>query len=82
MHVNFSTPIQLKLVMDTINAWWFENSKTVPLDCQRQQNFSLQPHDIFVAGPVKCGTTWLQQIVHQIRTKGDESFRDIYDVVW
>lgn len=39
-----------------------------------------RPDDVIVAGPVKCGTTWMQQILHQIRTGGDENFSDIYDV--
>jgi hypothetical protein len=38
--------------------------------------------DIIIVGPPKSGTTWMQQILHQIRTKGDESFTDIYDVTW
>jgi len=38
--------------------------------------------DIIAVGPMKSGTTWLQQILHQIRTKGDETLRDIYDVTW
>lgn len=38
--------------------------------------------DIIVVGPMKSGTTWMQQILHQIRTKGDESFYDIYAVSW
>lgn len=38
--------------------------------------------DIIVVGPMKSGTTWMQQILHQIRTKGDESFDDIYGVSW
>jgi len=38
--------------------------------------------DVLINGPAKAGTTWLQQILHQIRTKGDESFNDIYDITW
>lgn len=38
--------------------------------------------DIVAVGPPKSGTTWLQQILHQIRTKGDETMTDIYDVTW
>lgn len=38
--------------------------------------------DIVIIGPPKSGTTWLQQILHQIKTKGDESFNNIYDVTW
>jgi len=37
---------------------------------------------VIIAGYMKTGTTWLQQILHQIRTKGDETFEDIYDVTW
>jgi len=36
--------------------------------------------DIILIGPPKSGTTWLQQILHQLRTKGDEEFDDIYKV--
>jgi len=38
--------------------------------------------DVIIVGPMKSGTTWLQQILHQLRTKGDESFKDIYGVTW
>jgi len=44
--------------------------------------FDPLPGDIMVAGAPKTGTTWIQQILHQIRTKGDETFSDIYEVTW
>jgi hypothetical protein len=37
--------------------------------------------DIFISPFGKCGTTWLQQIVHTLRTRGDMDFRDISEVV-
>lgn len=42
--------------------------------------FLYQPRqgDVIVVGPMKSGTTWMQQILHQIRSKGDENFNDIY----
>jgi hypothetical protein len=43
--------------------------------------FQPRSSDIVVAGPAKSGTTWLQQIVHQLRTGGDEDFKDISLVV-
>jgi len=43
--------------------------------------FIPRPDDVIIVGIGKSGTTWMQQIVHQIRTKGDENFSDIYDVV-
>lgn len=43
--------------------------------------FIPQATDVIIAGHPKSGTTWMQQILHQCRTKGDENFKDIYDVV-
>jgi hypothetical protein len=36
--------------------------------------------DILIATPPKTGTTWLQQITHQLRSGGDMDFDDIYQV--
>lgn len=40
-----------------------------------------QPSDLFIAPFAKCGTTWLQQIVHGLRTRGDMDFDDICRVI-
>ena len=47
------------------------------------RGLSFKPHsdDVFVVTPPKCGTTWMQQILHQLRSGGDMSFEDISDVV-
>ena len=37
--------------------------------------------DVFVATPPKCGTTWMQMIIHQLRSGGDMSFEEISNVV-
>jgi hypothetical protein len=37
--------------------------------------------DIFVVTPAKCGTTWMQQIVHGLRTRGSMDFDEITSVV-
>ena len=37
--------------------------------------------DIFVSGGPKSGSTWLQQIVHQLSTGGDMDFGDVIEVV-
>ncbi|XP_028416082.1 amine sulfotransferase-like [Dendronephthya gigantea] len=37
--------------------------------------------DVIISTSPKCGTTWMQQIVHQLRSGGDMSFADIDDVV-
>lgn len=39
------------------------------------------PTDIFISPFGKCGTTWLQQIVHGLRTRGDMNFDEITEVV-
>ena len=37
--------------------------------------------DVIIAPYAKCGTTWLQQMVHSLRTGGDLDFDDISRVV-
>src|SRR3954452_5575412 len=39
------------------------------------------PSDVVIASYAKCGTTWLQQMVHSLRTGGDLDFDDISRVV-
>ena len=41
----------------------------------------LRPSDVVIAPFGKCGTTWVQQIVHCLRTRGDMDFDDISRVV-
>ncbi len=48
------------------------------LDAQR---FQAQPTDIIITPYSKSGTTWLQQIVHGLRSNGDMDFDDISRVV-
>lgn len=43
--------------------------------------FPLQPTDVVITPYGKSGTTWLQQIVHGLRTRGDMDFDDISRVV-
>lgn len=40
-----------------------------------------RPSDVIIAPYGKCGTTWLQQIFHTLRTGGDMDFDDISRVV-
>ena len=41
----------------------------------------LRPTDVVISPFAKCGTTWLQQMVHTLRTGGDMDFDDISRVV-
>jgi hypothetical protein len=43
--------------------------------------FKPRPDDIIISTYAKAGTTWMQQIVHQLRTGGDMAFSEITDVV-
>lgn len=43
--------------------------------------FQPEPTDVFVSPFAKCGTTWMQQIVHGLRTGGDMNFNEISEVV-
>jgi hypothetical protein len=54
--------------------------------------FEPRPSDIIICTYAKCGTTWLQQIAHGLRTRGSMEFEEInvvtpwievaYDVGW
>ncbi|XP_028406621.1 amine sulfotransferase-like isoform X3 [Dendronephthya gigantea] len=44
-------------------------------------NFKPRSNDVLVVTPPKCGTTWMQQILHQLRSGGDMLFEEISDVV-
>lgn len=45
------------------------------------ERFEPRPSDVIISPFAKCGTTWLQQIAHSLRTNGDMDFDDIYEVV-
>lgn len=45
------------------------------------RKFEPRSSDVIISPFAKCGTTWLQQIVHSLRTGGDMDFKDIYEVV-
>lgn len=48
-----------------------------------QQLVAWRDGDIVVSVPVKSGTTWMMNIVHQLRTGGDHDFESIYaEVPW
>lgn len=48
---------------------------------QRGLAYRPEPTDIFISPFAKCGTTWMQQIVHGLRTGGSMAFDEITQVV-
>jgi hypothetical protein len=48
---------------------------------QRGLDYQPGPTDVFIVTPPKCGTTWMQQIVHGLRTRGSMDFDEITRVV-
>ena len=53
------------------------------IDPELQQQVEWREGDIIVSVPAKSGTTWMMNIVHQLRTGGDPGFKDIYiEVPW
>src|SRR6185503_9668205 len=60
------------------------NQKTegVPwVNTEIQQQVKWRDGDIVISVPVKSGTTWTMNIVHQLRSGGDRDFDDVYRVV-
>lgn len=45
------------------------------------RSYRPRPTDVIISPYGKCGTTWLQQIFHTLRTRGDMDFDDISRVV-
>lgn len=50
-------------------------------ETEAYRTFQPRSTDVIISPFSKCGTTWLQQIVHSLRTRGDMDFDDIYEVV-
>ncbi len=48
---------------------------------QKGLAYKPDPTDVFIVTPPKCGTTWMQQIIHGLRTRGSMDFDDISRVV-
>ena len=42
----------------------------------RAKRYQPRPEDVFVATQMRCGTTWMQQVVYQVVTRGHGEFSD------
>ena len=65
----------VKLFQQRHSSIWTEEGRL------KGQEFKPRVTDVFVVGGPKSGTTWLQQIVHQLRSGGDMEFSVVNDVV-
>ncbi|GMH36793.1 hypothetical protein BSKO_04666 [Bryopsis sp. KO-2023] len=45
------------------------------------KKFQPKPTDVILLCPMKCGSTWMQQIMHGVRTRGSMDFNDINAVI-
>lgn len=52
-----------------------------PESFRRGLAYQARPSDVFISPYAKCGTTWMQQIVHGLRTGGSMDFDEITEVV-
>ena len=47
-----------------------------PAIFERAKNYQPQPEDVFVATQMRCGTTWMQQVVYEIVNRGQGDLSD------
>eukprot|EP00457_Paulinella_chromatophora_P008403 gb/GEZN01008436.1/.p1 GENE.gb/GEZN01008436.1/~~gb/GEZN01008436.1/.p1 ORF type:complete len:337 (-),score=67.20 gb/GEZN01008436.1/:359-1369(-) len=80
-------------VLAAVSYYWFKDrTKKKPtqvkewlhdfyLDKNIQMKAKYRKGDIIISVPAKSGTTWMMNIVHQLRSGGDPDVRDIYEQV-
>jgi len=68
-------PTTIQGVLDVMKNFVTEDS------LKNSAAYKPDPTDIFIATAPKCGTTWMQQIVHGLRTRGSMDFEEISGVV-
>jgi hypothetical protein len=68
----------------TAETWIDPDEQGVPwVDPEIQQRIQWRNGDIVISVPIKSGTTWTMNIVHQLRTGGDPDLDDVYqEVPW
>ena len=72
---NFTRPTSIKEMHERFKHF------ATPAGWQRGLDYKPDPTDVFIVTPPKCGTTWMQQIVHGLRTRGSMDFDEVTRVV-
>jgi hypothetical protein len=72
---NFKRPSTIQEMHERFKSF------ATPEGWQRGLDYKPDPTDVFIVTPPKCGTTWMQQIVHGLRTRGSMDFDEITRVV-
>lgn len=75
MSMNLSRPTTLAELHDRQKRMLTEEG------LRRALAFQPQPTDVIITPYAKSGTTWVQQIVHGLRTRGDMNFDEITSVI-
>lgn len=68
-------PVTIEQLIDRMSNFTSETSRLV------FDNFDAHPTDVYISTYSKSGTTWMQQIVHQLKSGGDTSFEEISAVI-
>ena len=71
----YTRPTTIKDMLERMESFSTDES------WQRGLDYKPDPTDVFIVTPPKCGTTWMQQIVHGLRTRGSMDFEEISCVV-
>ena len=72
---NYTRPTSIQEMQERMKNF------STPEGWQRGLDYKPDPSDVFIVTPPKCGTTWMQQIVHGLRTRGSMDFDEITRVV-
>jgi hypothetical protein len=72
---NFTRPTSIQEMHERFKHF------ATPEGWQHGLDYKPDSTDVFIVTPPKCGTTWMQQIVHGLRTRGSMDFDEITRVV-
>ena len=54
--------------------------KLIPDGLEHVIDFKFESDDVLICSGPKCGTAWIQQIVHSLRSRGNMDFEEIVEV--